>query len=128
MRTRDAIILATLTSVLGAVAVQTLHAQTKAPVFYVGEVDVTDEAGYQKEFVPKATATIQSGGGHFLARGGKTTTLVGDPVKNRVVIQQWDSMEQLRKWFDAPEQVKLREVQAKYSKVRAYAVEGIAPK
>jgi uncharacterized protein (DUF1330 family) len=128
MRTRNAIVLSTLTAMLGAVAVQALHAQTKAPAFYVGEVDVTDEAGYQKEFVPKAGAAIQSGGGRFLARGGKATTLVGEPVKNRIVIQQWESMEQLRKWFDSPEQVKLREVQAKYSKVRAYAVEGIAPK
>jgi len=37
-------------------------------------------------------------------------------------------MDQLRGWFDSPEQEKLRHVQAKYSKVRAYAVEGIAPK
>ena len=27
---------------LGAIAVQTLHAQTKPPVYYVAEVDVTD--------------------------------------------------------------------------------------
>ena len=111
--------------VVGGVAVQALHAQTKAPIFYVGEIDVTDEAGYQKDFVPQAGAAIQSGGGRFLARGGKTTTLIGEPVKKRVVIQQWDSMEQLRKWFDSPEQKKLFVVQAKYAKVRAYAVEGL---
>jgi uncharacterized protein (DUF1330 family) len=128
MRTRNAIVLSSLTAILGAVAVQALHAQTKAPAFYVGEVDVTDEAGYQKEFVSQSGAAIQASGGHFIVRGGKATTLVGEPVKNRIVIQQWQSMDQLRKWFDSPEQVKLREIQAKYSKVRAYAVEGIAPK
>ena len=113
---------------VGALAVHGLHAQAKPPVFYVGEVDVTDEAGYQKEFVPLAGAAVQAGGGRFLARGGQTTTLLGDPVKKRVVIYQWESMDQLRGWFDSPEQKKLRDVQAKYSKVRAYAVEGIAPK
>jgi uncharacterized protein (DUF1330 family) len=54
--------------------------------------------------------------------------LLGEPVKQRVVIQQWDSMEQLRNWFDSAEQTKLRAVQAKYSKVRAYVVEGLAAK
>ena len=113
---------------VGAVAVHGLHAQAKPPVFYVGEIDVTDEAGYQKEFVPQVGAAIQAGGGRFLARGGQTTTLLGDPVKKRVVIQQWESMDQLRGWFDSPDQKKLRDVQAKYSKVRSYAVEGVAPK
>ena len=113
---------------VGAMAVHGLHAQAKPPVFYVGEIDVTDEAGYQKEFVPQAGAAAQAGGARFLARGGQTTTLLGDPVKKRVVIYQWESMDQLRGWFNSAEQKKLRDVQAKYSKVRAYAVEGIAPK
>jgi uncharacterized protein (DUF1330 family) len=129
MKTSLAVGVATLVGMsFGGIAVHTLHAQTKAPVYYVGEIDVTDEAGYQRDFVPQATKTIQSGGGRFLARGGKTTTLLGEPVKNRVVIQQWDSMDQVRKWFDSEEQKKLREIQAKYSKVRAYVVEGVPAK
>jgi uncharacterized protein (DUF1330 family) len=49
-------------------------------------------------------------------------------VKKRVVIQQWDSMEELKAWFDSAEQTKLRDIQAKYSKVRACAVEGVPAK
>lgn len=113
---------------LGGIAVHTVYAQTKAPFYYVGEVDVTDEAGYQRDFVPEATKQIQSGGGKFLARGGTTTALLGEPVKKRVVIQQWDSMEQFRKHWDNDEQKKLREIQAKYAKVRAYVVEGVPAK
>ena len=129
MRTYLTVSIAMLTGIaIGGFAVQGLQAQAKPPVFYVGEVDVTDEAGYQKEFVPQAGASIQASGGRFLARGGQTTTLLGDPVKKRVVIQQWESMDQMRGWFDSPAQKKLRDVQAKYSKVRAYTVEGIAPK
>jgi uncharacterized protein (DUF1330 family) len=129
MRTSIAVGIATLVGVsFGGIAVHTLHAQTKAPVYYVGEIDVTDEAGYQRDFVPAATKTIQAGGGRFLARGGKTTPLLGEPVKKRVVIQQWDSLDQMMKWWDSDEQKKLREIQAKYSKVRAYAVEGVPPK
>jgi len=33
---------------LGAVAFQRLHAQTKPPVYVVNEIDVTDSAGFRK--------------------------------------------------------------------------------
>jgi uncharacterized protein (DUF1330 family) len=48
---------------------------------------------------------------------------VGEPPK-RIVIQQWESLDQLQKWFNSPEQTELRAIQAKYAKVRAFAVEG----
>ena len=34
---------------LGAAAVESLHAQAKPPVYYVAEVDVTNQEGYVKE-------------------------------------------------------------------------------
>src|SRR5256885_15921898 len=105
MKTYLTVSVAMLTgSAIGGFAVQGLQAKAKPPVFYVGEIDVTDEAGYQKEFVPQAGATAQAGGARFLARGGQTTTLLGDPVKKRVVIYQWESMDQMRGWFDSAEQ------------------------
>ena len=129
MKRSLALVIATVAGMsFGGLAVHTLHAQTKAPLYYVGKVDVTDDAGYQKDFVPQATKQIQTGGGKFLARGGATTSLLGDPVKKRVVIQQWESMEQFKKHWDNDEQKKLRDVQAKYAKVRAYVVEGVAAK
>jgi uncharacterized protein (DUF1330 family) len=109
--------------VLGGIAVHSLHAQTKPPVFYVAEVEVTDQAGYMKEFVAKSQTVVASSGGRFLVQGGQVTQLVGDPPK-RFVIQQWESLDQLKKWFDSPEQSGLRAIQAKYAKVRSFAVEG----
>jgi uncharacterized protein (DUF1330 family) len=124
MRTQLGIGLSLIASfVLGGVAVHSLNAQTKPPVFYVAEVELTDQAGYMKEFVPKAQSVVASSGGRFLVQGGKTTPLVGEPPK-RIVIQQWESLDQLQKWFNLPEQIALREIQTKYAKVRAFAVEG----
>jgi hypothetical protein len=37
---------------IGAVAVQTLHAQAKPPVYVVTEIDVTNVDAYNKEYVP----------------------------------------------------------------------------
>ncbi len=43
-----------------------------------------------------AQAAIKAAGGKFLAAGGKTTTIEGEPPKARVVIQQWDSVEKIQ--------------------------------
>jgi hypothetical protein len=38
---------------LGAIAVQTLHAQAKPPGFIIAEVGVADPEGFSKEFLPR---------------------------------------------------------------------------
>ena len=80
---------------LGAVAVQGLHAQAKPPVYQITEIDVLNQEAYLKDYAPKAQAAIKAAGGKFLAAGGKTTTIEGEPPKSRVVLQQWDSVEKI---------------------------------
>jgi uncharacterized protein (DUF1330 family) len=109
---------------VGALAVQALHAQAKPPAYYIAQVEVTDLAGYQREFVPQASALVQTKGGRFLAQGGKVTPLAGNPPPSRVVVMQWESTDALTSWYNTDEQKKLREIQAKYAKVQAFAVEG----
>ena len=93
MKTRYTVAFALLAGFgLGAVAVQGLHAQAKAPVYSVAEIDIADPAAYST-YVPKAQAAIKAAGGKILAAGGKVTTIEGEPPKSRVVIQQWDSLE-----------------------------------
>jgi uncharacterized protein (DUF1330 family) len=128
MKTQYAVALALLVGVgSGALIVEALHAQAKPPVYLIGQVEVTDQTGYQREFVPQASAAVQARGGRFIARGGKVTPLVGNAPPPRVVIQQWESMDALMSWFNADETKKLRELQAKYAKVQIFAVEGLTP-
>jgi uncharacterized protein (DUF1330 family) len=115
---------------LGAVAVQSLHAQAKPPVYYISEIDVTNPDAYAKEYAPKAQAIIKAAGGRFLVIGGAgatgakaITTFDGKPPK-RVVVQVWDNMEQIKAWRTNPEYVALRKVGDKYAKFRSFAVEG----
>ncbi len=129
MKTSYSLALALLTGVgLGALGVHTLYAQAKPPVYYIGEVDVTDEAGYMKDFAPKSQAAVRAGGAKILAISTAPVPLIGPPPKSRIIIQQWDSMEQMKAWFDSPGQKELRAIQAKYAKVQAYAVTGLPPK
>ena len=67
---------------LGAAAVTGLHAQAKAPVYSVTEIDVTNIDAYTKEYAPLAQASIKNLGGKLLAAGQKVTSLEGDPPKS----------------------------------------------
>jgi uncharacterized protein (DUF1330 family) len=127
MKTHHTIALAMLAGFgLGTVAVQGLHAQAKAPVYQVTEVDVVNPEAYAKDFAPKAAAAVKAAGGKFLAVGGKTTALDGDPPKSRIVISQWDSIEKIKAYRDSAAFKEIEPIRAKLAKVRTYAVEGVA--
>ena len=110
---------------LGTVAVERLHAQAKAPVYQVTEVEILDPEGYAKDYAPKASAAVKTAGGKFLAVGGKTTSFDGDPPKSRIVISQWDSIESIKAYRDSAAFKEIQPIRAKLAKVRTYAVEGI---
>jgi uncharacterized protein (DUF1330 family) len=115
---------------IGALAVQSLHAQAKPPIYFVAEIDVTNPDAYAKEYAPKAQAIIKAAGGRFLAIGGSaattgTVTAFDGDAPKRVVVQVWDSMEKIRAWRANPEYVELRKVGEKYAKFRSFAVDGL---
>ena len=111
-------------AVLGAGAIQTLHAQSKAPVYYVAEIDVKDPDAYGKEYAPKAQAMIKAAGGRFLAADPHPVAFEGEQ-KSRVVIQIWDSMEKIQAWQDMPDWKELHKVGQKYATFKEFAAQGL---
>jgi uncharacterized protein (DUF1330 family) len=115
---------------LGGAAIQGLHAQAKPPVYLVTEVDVTNPEAYGKEFAPKAQATIKAAGGRLIAIGGsggagaKPVTAIAGAAPKRVPIQQWDSLEQLKAWYDGADYQAALKIGEKYATFRRFAVEG----
>jgi len=109
---------------LGAVAVEGLHAQAKAPVYSVAEIDIADQAVYST-YVPKAQAAIKTGGGRILAAGGKITTVEGEPPKSRVVIQQWDSLEKYQAYRNSAAFKELLPMREKVAKWRTFVVDAV---
>jgi uncharacterized protein (DUF1330 family) len=110
---------------IGGAAIQGLHAQAKAPVYSVTEIDVTNIDAYTKEYAPLAQASIKKSGGKLLAAGQKVTSLEGDPPKSRVAIQVWDSLEQAQAWRNSADYKAARMIGDKYAKFRAFTVEGL---
>jgi uncharacterized protein (DUF1330 family) len=126
MKTQYTVTLAMLAGFgLGAVAVQGLHAQAKPPVYQVVEIDMLDQETYLKDYVPKAQAAIKAAGGKFLAAGGKSTTIEGEPPKSRVVIQQWDSLEKIQAYRNSTAFKDLLPLRNKLAKFRSFVVEGV---
>ena len=126
MKTRYTVLVSMIMgAAVGAAAIQGLHAQTKPPVYYVSEIEISNLDGWTKEYAPKAQALIRSMGGRVLASGQKVTSLEGDPPKSRVAILAWDGIEQLQAWTNSASYKELKALRESYGKVRAFTVEGM---
>src|SRR5271156_3636717 len=100
-------IVATVTGsfVLGLGTASILYAQAKPPAYLVAEIDVKDQDGYAKDFLPKAQANIREHGGKYLAGGlNKAVSLSGSPPPNRVVLLQFSDMDAV-KAFEAKQKL-----------------------
>ena len=123
---RKVMLTAIVSVVLGAGAVELLHAQTTPPAFNVAMINVKDEEGYKKDFLPEAQKMIKEGGGKYIAGGwNKTTPMDGPPPPNRVVILQFESTSALKKWWESGLEKLQKEVGHKYADFQTFGVEGI---
>ena len=108
--------------VVGAAAMQVLHAQTKPPAYLIAEIDVTDANLYQ-EYQAKGGPLYGQFGARFMARGGRVDAFAGDPPK-RAIVAVFDSLEKAQAFRDSPAYQELIPVRDKSSKFRAYLLEG----
>ncbi len=111
-------------AVVGAFAVQTLHAQAKGPVYQITMQEVSNAEALAKEFVPVARETIKKNGGKVLGSSAPVM-LDGKAPGNRVVVNQWPSMEVAKAWYSSAEYQKAREIGNKYAKFTVMLVEGV---
>ena len=91
--------------------------------YVIADVNVTDPALYEdyKKMVP---ATVEKYGGRFAARGGAVDSKEGGWKPARIVILEFPSMAQARKWYDSPEYAPLIKLRQKASKGKLIIVEG----
>jgi uncharacterized protein (DUF1330 family) len=126
MRTRTTALLALLAgAAIGAIAVQSLNAQTKAPVYVITQMDISDLDAFQKEYLPIVQSSINAAGGRRLAAGQSIVVLEGPSPGTRVAINEFDSMDAVQAWRGSAEYKAARKIGDKYAKFRAFAVEGI---
>lgn len=115
-------LLMTVGVVLGAGAIQGLHAQTKTH-YQIAIIDIKDEAGY-KGVVGEVRKHIEAAGGKFIVTAGAggfaaggITSSTNSKLPSRIVISEWSGAPKI-----SAEDVKELE---KFSTPMIYEVEGL---
>jgi uncharacterized protein (DUF1330 family) len=128
MKTHVKLVLATVAGFgLGAAAVHELHAQAAPPAYVISEIEVLDESGYSREYVPLVNKALAGSGEKRLVAGGNTQVVDGDPPKSRIVLSVFENMEKAQAVYTSPAFHEAQNVGQKYAKFRIYAVEGREP-
>jgi uncharacterized protein (DUF1330 family) len=115
--------------VLGVGAASLLHAQGSGPYYDVAEINVKDQAGYEKSGVDKVRDAIKANGGKVIAGGyNKAQSFNGVPPPNRVLITVFPSKEAHDKFWADAVRPWLDGEGGKYADFRGIGVEGIEQK
>jgi len=91
--------------------------------YVIAEVEVTDPATYE-EYRKLVPPTLAKYGGKFLVRGGAVEPKEGGWEPKRLVVLEFASMEQARKWYHSPEYAPALALRLKAARSRLLLVEG----
>ena len=94
------------------------------PGYMIADVNVTDPEGFE-EYRKLVSATIEAYGGRYLVRGGDTETVEGDWNPSRLVILEFDSVEQAKAWYYSEEYAGPKEMRHNSATTNAIFAEGI---
>ena len=92
--------------------------------YVIVDIHVTDPLRYE-DYKSLAAPTVKLYGGKYIARGGKTETLEGDWSPTRLVILQFDSSEQAKKWLNSEEYREARALRHQTATSQMVVIEGV---
>jgi uncharacterized protein (DUF1330 family) len=92
--------------------------------YVIVDINVHDPVRYE-EYKKLAAPTVELCGGKYIARGGRTETLEGDWSPSRLVILQFDTLEQAKEWLNSPEYSGPRKIRNETATSSMVVIEGI---
>lgn len=92
--------------------------------YLISDGDVTDPALFA-EFADGILPVMEAHNGKYLVRGGATQVVGGNWTPHRLVIIEFESLEQLQALIDSPEYIELAEVRDRSSNSNTIIVDGI---
>ena len=95
------------------------------PAYFIVDNEVTDPAGFE-EYRKQVPGTVEKYGGKFLVRGGQMQTLEGDWKPTRIVVTEFPSIEQARRWYDSEEYRAPRALRMKAGRTDMVMVDGVS--
>ena len=93
--------------------------------YFIVDLEVTDPVGIE-EYRKQVPATIAKYGGRYLVRGGKHETLEGDWHPRRVIVLEFPSVEQAKRWYDCEEYRGPKALRFKTTRTNLILVEGVS--
>ena len=93
--------------------------------YFIVDVNVQDAAGFE-EYRKRVPAIVEKYGGKFLVRGGKFEKLEGKWQPTRVVLLEFPTLEQARRWYDSEEYREPKALRFKTAKTDLILVEGVS--
>lgn len=91
--------------------------------YLVVDVEVTNPEAYQ-EYIKLVPPTIEAFGGRFLVRGGFAENLEGDWDPKRIVVVEFDSIEQAKSWWSSDAYAAPKKLRQSASITKMIVVEG----
>jgi len=92
--------------------------------YVIADVNVTNAAAYE-EYRKLVPASIKKYGGKYLVRGGKHERLEGTWTPSRLVVIEFASVEQARRWYLSEEYRRAKEVRKRTAVSNVIIVEGL---
>jgi uncharacterized protein (DUF1330 family) len=92
--------------------------------YVIVDLEVTDPARYD-EYRQRVPATLAAYGGRFLVRGGALEVVEGNWRPRRLVVLEFPSLAQARRWYDSAEYREPKAMRLSASKANMILVEGV---
>ncbi len=92
--------------------------------YIILDIEVNDPVRYA-EYKDLAAPTVAKYGGKYIVRGGRAENLEGDWSPSRIVVLEFESVEQAKKWRDSPEYRPALELRHQTAVTRSIIVEGV---
>lgn len=92
--------------------------------YVIVDLTVTDQP-LMDEYRKRVPATLAAYGGKFLVRGGAHETVEGDWKPNRVVVLEFPSLEQAKRWYRSEEYREPLAMRLRAGRANLIMVEGV---
>lgn len=92
--------------------------------YVIANVDVKDAALFE-QYRKQVPETLGRHGGKYLVRGGTHQTLEGGWTPSRLVVLEFPSIEQARRWYDAEEYREPKALRLKCALTDVVLVDGV---
>ena len=94
--------------------------------YIIADLTVTDPAAME-EYRKLVPATLARYGGRFVVRGGAHQSVEGDWKPTRLVVLEFPSMEQAKRWYDSEEYREPKAMRLRAGRTNLVMVDGVAP-